>query len=61
MYTLTTAKLLYMQRWNDYEIPTTEEWLVKKIEFAEMEKLTCLIREKSVTTLVTRNHLWTFC
>lgn len=44
---VTAAKLLYEQSWKDLEIRTTEEWWVKMTVFAEVAKLTHLIREKA--------------
>lgn len=44
----TATKLFYAQRWKDLAILIMEEWLLKMMEFAEMAKLTCLIREKAI-------------
>lgn len=35
--------------------------IVKIMEFAEMAKLTCMVRNKATSTLKTGNFLWTFC
>lgn len=47
---MVIAVRLYAKRSKDSGIPIMEEWLVKITEFAEMVKLTYLIRKK--TTIV---------
>lgn len=46
-YMLTAARILYVQRWKDTLISTTEEW--KVMELMEMAKWTALIKEKNLS------------
>lgn len=39
-------------RWNHIEIPIMEEWIVKLLKFAEMAKLTCLIKEGATVIFI---------
>ena len=51
-YMIIVARLLYAQKWKDSTLPTMEEWLVKLTDFAEMDKLTSLIRERTLSTFI---------
>lgn len=50
-YMTTAPRLLYAQRWKDSILLTMEEWLVKLTDFADMDKLISLIREKTLSTI----------
>lgn len=41
------ARLLYLQRWKDSQVPTMEEWMVNLMELVEMAKPIALVKEKS--------------
>uniref|UniRef100_A0A670HWB0 Reverse transcriptase domain-containing protein n=1 Tax=Podarcis muralis TaxID=64176 RepID=A0A670HWB0_PODMU len=45
-YAVTAARMVLAQRWKQEEIPKVEEWRVKLIEYAELDKLTGKIRYK---------------
>uniref|UniRef100_A0A8D0C1K1 Uncharacterized protein n=1 Tax=Salvator merianae TaxID=96440 RepID=A0A8D0C1K1_SALMN len=45
---VTAARIVYAQKWNGDKIPTVGDWLVKIMELAEMDKLTNLLRNKTV-------------
>lgn len=45
---------MYSQRWNTlWQIPTMELWMVKLMQLANMEKLTTLIKENTLSSFVT--------
>lgn len=46
----TAARILYAHKWKTSALLTTEDWLLKMMEFAKMAKLTTLIREKTLST-----------
>jgi len=46
-YMITAARLLYAQFWKTQILPTIQEWLLKLMDMAENDKLTCLLKENS--------------
>lgn len=50
---ITAARLLYAHTWKYSEIPTMEGYLVKMIELAEMARMICLIRERTMSSFIT--------
>uniref|UniRef100_A0A670KIE8 Reverse transcriptase domain-containing protein n=1 Tax=Podarcis muralis TaxID=64176 RepID=A0A670KIE8_PODMU len=43
-YAVTAARIVLAQKWKQEETPTVEEWRVKLIEYAELDRLTGKIR-----------------
>jgi len=46
-YMVTAARLIYAQNWKTQKIPTIQDWLIKLMDMAESDKLTCLLKENS--------------
>lgn len=46
------ARLLNAQRWRNTEIATMEEWTAKMAELGKMINLTCLVRDKIISTFI---------
>lgn len=57
-YMITTVRLLYAWRWKDLTLTTMEQWLVTN--FAEMDKLSSVIREKIFTLIANWKPLMNF-
>uniref|UniRef100_A0A8D0KLK4 Reverse transcriptase domain-containing protein n=1 Tax=Salvator merianae TaxID=96440 RepID=A0A8D0KLK4_SALMN len=45
---ITAARIVYAQKWKGEILPTVDDWLVKMMELAKMDKLTNLLRIKTV-------------
>ncbi|XP_053233015.1 small integral membrane protein 3 isoform X2 [Podarcis raffonei] len=43
---LTAARILLAQKWKQEELPTLEEWRMKLMDYAELDKLTGRIRDR---------------
>lgn len=49
---ITVVKLFYIQKWKDLTLATTEEYLIKMMEFAEVTKFTSLTKEKTTSVFM---------
>uniref|UniRef100_A0A670IED3 Reverse transcriptase domain-containing protein n=1 Tax=Podarcis muralis TaxID=64176 RepID=A0A670IED3_PODMU len=45
-YAVTAARIILAQKWKKQEVPTTEEWRSKLLDYAELDRLTGKIRYK---------------
>lgn len=52
LYMITAASLLYTENWKSTKIPIAEEGLLQLLQFAEMAKLTFLIRENPLSIFI---------
>lgn len=50
-----------LKKWKGSTLLTTEEWLVKVMEFEEMAKLTILLKEKTTSTFMGDWEPLNFC
>ena len=48
LYMITVARILYTQFWKKENIPTTEEWVIKLLDLAQIAKLTILMKDKNI-------------
>lgn len=51
-YMIAVVRLLCAQKWKDSTLPSMEKWLVTLVDFAEMDTLISLIREKTPSTFI---------
>lgn len=57
----TVVRLLYAQRWKDFQLTTKEKWMEKLMALTEIAKLTTLIKGETLTSFVSmRKPFWDF-
>lgn len=57
LYVTMAARVLYAQRWKDTQILTTEEWVMKLMELAEMAKLSTWMKDNSFSRFIFTGRL----